>query len=726
MVTMDGNQRMRHGLESVAGCWLVILPLLRPLVWNGDAGSLPNLFYLILLAAATATGLMLRSVVMDATPRPRPWALWLGAAFLAWAAIGCVRSPLPAQAWLLWLGWVLHLAAPLALWPEIRRRPQCVVAGLCAGLGLELAVMAGQKFWERPAMQRDLALDPDLVPQESMRGQYTVRVHSWRLEGSFLLANTLAAFLILLWPLVVDLAWKSWRGVGRWWIVALAILTTVALAMTGSKAAILAWLIVLACAVAAWRPRFRLLAFTSLVLVVGLALAVPAVRAKAAGSFAERWGYWRGALVLIAERPLAGWGLEGFSVHFPRVKPPETEPTVAVHNEPLQAASDVGLVGAALLLAWWGWVVVGAFGVRRAMTGGQPVSILENSSQRFLPMIAALATAVAVFGMGVLHPQLVSYPGECWWLWGLLYAAGAGLLVHLGLRLPRPSSVALGLGVAMCLLHSGADFTLHSLQVVGILAWVAALGMTLGEAPAQDAPASARRENLLPLAGFAVVLLGLGVMLWGQDRSERRDQGRELVEALRRTLLWRDHGGEDLRVTAIERLNLALLQAGQLALPADSPAPHHAPQLATLTAKMMTDLIQAAARFPADVDQARVAAELAAHLHQLRPDLIVTMTDPMRSLVADWQQEPFAVQGMAWHLRRLAQLDTAQAAVHLREAQTWLRRAVDLSPGYLPIREQLVAVSRELGDQATVDSESAVLRRLAPIVHETGRATQHW
>ena len=47
------------GLEDV---WLVTLPLLRPLVWSGDARTPANLFLLCLVAAAAATGLLGRAL----------------------------------------------------------------------------------------------------------------------------------------------------------------------------------------------------------------------------------------------------------------------------------------------------------------------------------------------------------------------------------------------------------------------------------------------------------------------------------------------------------------------------------------------------------------------------------------------------------------------------------------------------------------------------------------
>jgi hypothetical protein len=115
-------------------------------------------------------------------------------------------------------------------------------------------MMVGQVLWERPELQRTLAEDPSIVPQESMRDQFTVRVYSWRLEGTFLLANTLATYLAMIWPLAACLCWRCWRSpvssvATRWLLALFTLAITVGLALTGSKAGILSWTIILAAAV---------------------------------------------------------------------------------------------------------------------------------------------------------------------------------------------------------------------------------------------------------------------------------------------------------------------------------------------------------------------------------------------------------------------------------------------------------------------------------------------
>ena len=201
--------------------WLLALPMLRPLVWSGDPTDLANLFFLVLLSAATATGLVWRAVVPDENYDQRPWwarALPWGAVFLVVAAASAWASPVPAKAWALVVGWTLHIAAPLALLPIIRRYPQLVLAGLMTGMVGELVVMGGQVLWERPQLAATLLSDPGLTADQRVADQLNVRVASWRLEGSFLLANTLATYVLLMMPLVIGCWWHGVRQqlANRW------------------------------------------------------------------------------------------------------------------------------------------------------------------------------------------------------------------------------------------------------------------------------------------------------------------------------------------------------------------------------------------------------------------------------------------------------------------------------------------------------------------------------
>ena len=88
--------RLARPLLIVAGLWLLALPLLRPLIWSGDPTDLANLFHLVLLTAATTTGLIWRALIPDEFCDGRPWwarALPWGMVFLVIAVVSAWASP---------------------------------------------------------------------------------------------------------------------------------------------------------------------------------------------------------------------------------------------------------------------------------------------------------------------------------------------------------------------------------------------------------------------------------------------------------------------------------------------------------------------------------------------------------------------------------------------------------------------------------------------------------
>ncbi len=560
-------RRLSRWLEQVGLLWLLALPLLRPLIWSGEPTDLPNLLYLILLAGATATGLMLRGLQPARRARSPSLVALLGALFLAMMAVGALHSPLPARAWTLVAMWALHLAAPWALLPLMARRPEVVLCGLVAGLLGEGVLLLGQSHWERPDLQRTFAADPALVAQSDLSGQYATRITSWRLEGTFLLANTLAAYLITLWPLLAAATLRAWRAQAparALLTVALAV-ASAALAVSGSKAGILCLALAVSATLVLILPRWRVRAGVAAALVVALAgaLAVPAVRAHAYASLAVRIDYWRAATALVAEHPLAGCGLEGFGVGYPRVKLARAEDTIIAHQEVLQAACDCGIPAALLLVGWWAVLLA------RLRPRPAGASVLAPADGPALPwgLVAAAGAliAFAVLFVGMLHVNFLAYPGgkdgaaPAW-------AVGLVALVVLALtglrRLPALPPAACFCGVLACLLHALADFHLHSAQVVGVLALVASLGLATARAPgpaaaapAADAPAAPRRQWVMVLGGSAVLLaVAIGVMA-AALRGDALEQGRRSEDVLRRAALARLPGSDG---QARERARIAL------------------------------------------------------------------------------------------------------------------------------------------------------------------------
>jgi O-antigen ligase len=718
--------------------WLVVLPLLRPLVWSGELTDLPNLLYLVLLAAAIATGLMLRGLSTPAVDPGRrfPAAATLGAVFLAVAAVGAAHSPLPARAWTLVAMWVLHLGAPLALWPVIRARPGLVVSGLLAGLVGEGLVLVGQVLWERPDLQRSFRADPALVPQERMAEQYEVRIFSWRLEGSFLLANTLAAYLITVWPLLAALAWKAWRAqhASRWALGALLAGASLALAKTGSKAGILALAVAVA-ATSLWilpRWRWRTLAFAGLVGFVVAALAIPGLRARVLASADVRVDYWRAALAMIGERPLAGYGLEGFSVQYPRVKPAQAEDTIIAHQELLQAAVDLGIPGAVVLGAWWTVLLWRLRPTRAPATQAVPIPLPW-------PQIAAVGGMLlfALLFVGVLHVNLLAYPGgRSGWTaaWAALIVAALIAALAALRSLPRLPPAACFCGVLACWLHAQADFHLHSPQVVGVVALVAVLGLTLhaGEEERSRDPLAAKpRQMLGAVAAMAVLVAVLAGVMGATVRLEQLEQGRRVEDALRRACVSRLRGADATqREDAANQVDVELARAGLPVLGERGGVPDDAEPVVLLALATAQELVTGSERFPADADQALVAVGVLTYLQELAPHHLDAAAPLLERLAERWPGQLAYAKALADHyLRRArrAQDDHRGDAAELAQrAVRWAREVVALYPTCLPFREDLIAAARLAGDQVTVEREIGEIRALAPLVYPSNRPRLRW
>ena len=760
MTSTDGATRaLLSRVEAVAAMWLVVLPLLRPLIWSGQPTDVPNLFFLVLLAAAITTGLLLRGLTASATAhelsamapsrgwqRPwqrlwqRPWqrlwqrpALW-GIVFLLFAVVGSVNSPLPASAWTLTVGWALHVAAPWALWPTIRRHPHLVFAGLFAGLVGEVVLMFGQMVWERPRLAAQLAGDPALTVERRVAEQYQARIGSWRLEGTFLLANTLASYLVMVLPLVVVCAWKCWirRLPSRWPLVGMAMVSLMALAFSGSKAGILALVIAgvvgVVVRVRSWRWR------SAIVLVVGvgllLALALPSLRQALSGSAGVRLDYWSAGIDLVAERPLSGHGLEGFAVHYPRVKPPSGEETILAHQETLQTAVDMGIPAMLVLLGWW---VAILWSVRPSRAGSLTVSEPTASERSFHPGLMVLIgvpalLAFAIIAAGALQANFSVYPGNVPLLWSAVFILGLTLLVRSAMYFPLPSPAACWCAVLAVLVHVQADFSFHSMQVVGVLAWVVALGqalvqpLPLAELPTPElAPtlATPRRQAVFAAAGLLVLALVTVGIIAGSTRGEVLDRARA-TEAILARLRLADSGrlNEQQHNQVLDAFDHAYARV----VVEDRAAALTADPREALAFSIIRRAIEASRRFPADHDLVFVAVAIGEHAQALVPQRAEALTPILESLLADWPQDLLVTKALSEHYLRLARRATGERKhVLARQAQALAERTVDLYPTHLPLRQSVIMAAELTGDQATVAAQRAEIKRLTPLVHRDNR-----
>lgn len=722
------SRRLLHGVEAVAGVWLVLLPLLRPVLWSGQPTDVPNLFFLVLLAAAITTGFLLRGLEAPPIQLSLPWwwrPAWWGVAFVGCLALGSVASPLPAEAWTLTVGWVLHLAAPWALWPAIRRRPHLVVAGLAAGLVGELFLMIGQVLWERPQLAAQLARDPTLTVEQRVADQFQARIGSWRLEGTFLLANTLATYLLLMVPLMIALAWRcrSAGTIARWGTRIVAGAALVALGMSGSKAGILALVIAAAITLVvelrSW--RWRAAAVLLVLLLISSAVFIPSVRSAVFASAGVRIDYWRAGGALVAERPLTGHGLEGFSVQYPRVKPPEAEETVLAHQETLQAAVDLGIPAAVVLVAWW---IALLFALRPP--AAQRLSAIAPTSatgglRRSEIIGVSLAWLFSCAAAGVLSANFAVYPGGVPWLWSIALIAVMLLVADRAARLPLPPSVACWCAVLAVLLHVQADFSLHSMQVVGVLAWLAFLGLALQapSLPVERVLGTQRRQTWHAIAGLAVLMaVTLGVVA-SSMRGEVRDRAREAESLLTHLrVMSSQRVDEAQRQRVIEAFEHAVsrivVQDREAALAAD---PREA-----LAMGHIRRCVEESRRFPADHDLIFTAVALGEHLQALVPVRASILTPMLERMHAEWPGDLLVIKSLSEHYLRLARASLGDTQrVQARQAQAMAHRAVELYPTHLPLRQTLITAAELTGDQATSETQRAEIARLTPLVHPDNR-----
>jgi len=713
---IDPQARLRRWLDLAADSAILALLLLRPLVWSGDVSDPANQATACLAAGIIALGCC--RLALGESLRWSWSSIW-GAAFLGWAWVGAVRSPLPAEAWSVWSGWTLYLGAALVLAPRLQIRRDLVVAGVLASILGQSLIFLAQIGWERPAVQAELAADPGVAALRGQAAQLVERAHLWRLEGSFLLANTVAAWLILIIPTAVGAAWLTWRRTGqltrratraRWAVAFLALLGVAMLLRSGSKMGMVA--MILAGAATAWLVgrRWRWLAGGLVLVMIALTVLMPGLRERIIASAEARIGYWQGAVLLVAERPVFGFGLDGFRSEFSRVKAPLAEETVYVHNEPLQAAVDLGGIGLILLLGWW---TVSLLAMRpRREWNLVPGGLTKDSSADFaltypldgpaaLPVVApAIVSAGLVLYVllvgGILGGRSLTSLQSV-----LLIAAVAVLPAALIVWLPRfrVPTWSLFAGVLACLVHACADFHLHSEQVVGVLA---VLAMAAAPGRWQWSPRSRLGRFTVLGVGALVVLVTMGTMVRNAPRTDLRERAQAVFTGLNRL-----HVARQQTVSAAYQ---EWTQAGLFAASAHFPAAGFAGPQALAEAAVQA-LVADAVRWPAAIEQARLAAQIAVVATLLWPDESGQWLPALSSAMAQFPHDIGLLSAAAdiAYQRSLHEPDDPELG---SAALAWTRRALDQYPVYLPLWRRRAQLAEQAGLSEEVAQAQAAITRL--------------
>lgn len=473
----DAAARMLSGTH-VAGrahdILLVALIALRPLVWSGQAGAWDNLAWL-LLALVTLVWL-----VIDAwRGRVPAWRFGIGgvlaAALLLILLPAALRSPDPSTGMGLWGMAVIHLGFAAYLMHIVPGRERLAFGALAGALTVECLIALGQWAWVLPKMATALAGgDPVIAALENANGDLANRVAYGGLFGTFTLANTLAAFLLLAAVpfLGVLSAARGPQRVIAGVLIALALIVALGTASKGAAVAlVLAGVLVWTMHVSG---RLRWLAMIGLV-IGGIVIAVvPQVRDLGAASAKVRLGYWEGATALVAEAPLLGHGLNGFAAHGTRTMPLDAEPTRHVHNDVLEATVDGGVLAGLAMLALLGWCAR-----RRPPVPALAVDDSDTVKRTWQAAWPLMLIFPVFSALGMLASNLEWWPlgaGEMtWWLWPLVLSAVAIAIALLSARLSRPPAWAWQLALAAFALHCLVDFNLQSPAIWGTVIVVAVL-----------------------------------------------------------------------------------------------------------------------------------------------------------------------------------------------------------------------------------------------------------
>ncbi len=290
-------------------------------------------------------------------PGKWPWLLLLPLLWLGWESISAAASSFPGLA-----GPVLaHFSACVAFFYlgffALRgvRNPWPVWAGLSLALCWVLHTAMVQHFGGLEATLKS-ALEGkgmDQAPGVMRDTAFLNKLKSYRVFGSFMYPNGLAAGLLLLLPVSLVFLWQvapKVRVAIR--VVFVAILGGCGLAClywSGSKAA---WLFMVLLGVLAlghsplrmaWK---RTLIYGLIALgLIGFTIKYADSAARGKKSMEARLIYWQAALQIARQHPIIGTGPGTFGTNYTRIQPPNSEWAALAHNDYLEQASDSGIIG---------------------------------------------------------------------------------------------------------------------------------------------------------------------------------------------------------------------------------------------------------------------------------------------------------------------------------------------------------------------------------------------
>ena len=179
-----------------------------------------------------------------------------------------------------------------------------------------------------------------------------------RVLSSFVHPNDYGAYLMVVTVIfIAALIAANQRLRNRLAMLALIAISSVSLFLTRSRGAWLAFVAAFL-SLGSLRSRKIVLIFTFL-LLLGFFILPQSTKERLynltdleGGTTWERVMLWKGTANMIKEHPVLGMGVNTYSRNFPNYKPPEYFGIRYTHNSYLQMASEVGVVGAIIFLAF--------------------------------------------------------------------------------------------------------------------------------------------------------------------------------------------------------------------------------------------------------------------------------------------------------------------------------------------------------------------------------------
>ncbi len=230
--------------------------------------------------------------------------------------------------------------------------------------------------------------------------------------------NVYAAFLVLSWPVLL-LKPINWLSTSQnWFRLGVVILMLLNLGWANSRAGSMALGIqlLLMMVLMGTKPYRKPVRLGMLVFIVASLLLSIFFSVRIWDRPTERVTVWKCAALMAMEKPVTGWGVNQFSIGFPGFMSEELKSHLQkdntfaehVHNEPLELWVELGIVGLALAISFWGMILSKVLGLLwKGRKGKAPLDL------------ATLGLFLGLAGVGITN--LFDYnsrlPGVGFFLW---------------------------------------------------------------------------------------------------------------------------------------------------------------------------------------------------------------------------------------------------------------------------------------------------------------------